>query len=238
MTGVQTCALPILYSLNLTFHYHWSTVMRGLAIGLVISLVTIVATSVRVSRLNVIAAIRDLPAVRRRRVRRRWVRVGLAVAVAGVAWPTFAVSSRESWGVMIGPIVTVLGLGLVLARRIAARAAVAAAAAVVLGWGAVFIAVLGWLDIDVTILVFLVQGLAMAGAAVALVSVYQPKIASLAGRATGGSVPVRLGLSHPIERRFRTAMTLGMFAIVILTLVYLSIISFMFRNQIDAITAD
>ena len=33
-------------------------------------------------------------------------------------------------------------------------------------------------------------------------------------------------------------MTLGMFAIVVLTLVYLSIISFMFRNQVDDITAD
>ena len=49
---------------------------------------------------------------------------------------------------------------------------------------------------------------------------------------------LRLGLAYPIARRWRTAMTLAMFAIVILTLVYLSIISYMFNNQVDDITAD
>jgi putative ABC transport system permease protein len=227
-----------LFSLNLVFAYDWATVLRGLAIGFVISLITIVVASVRVSRLNVIAAIRDLPATRRKRVRRRWVRVGVAAALVGALWTVLAVASSEPYGVMIGPVLVLAGLGTLLARRIAVRAAVAVTAVIILAWGTSIIPALSLLDLDVTIPAFFVQGLTMAGAAIAIVSVYQGKIARLTGRMTHGSIPLRLGLSHPVERRFRTAMTLAMFAIVVLTLVYLSVISLMFRNQIDEITAD
>jgi putative ABC transport system permease protein len=227
-----------IFSLNLLFAYKWSTVARGFVIGFVVSLMTIVVTSIRVSRLNVIAAIRDLPAIRRRRVRRRWARAGVILVGIGVAWTVLAVSTVDAYGVMIGPAFVIIGVGPSLARRIAVRAALAVTAAALLIWGTLTIPVLGVLDVDVTIPVFLVQGLMMAGAAVAIVSVYQGRIARLLGRATGGSIPVRLGLSHPIERRFRTAMTLGMFAIVVLTLVYLSVISFMFRNHVDTISEE
>lgn len=226
------------FSLSLTFTFEWRTVATGLAIGLVISLVTILATSVRVSRLNVIAAIRDLPSVQRRHVRRRYVILGAVLTALGAFWTLAAAAGSEGYGVMIGPIVTVVGLGLIAARWMAPRRTSALVGLVVLVWGAVFIAVLGALDITVGIPVFLVQGLAMAGAAVAIIAAYQGVIGRWLARLSGGSLPVRLGLAYPIARRFRTAMTLGMFAVVILTLVYLSVLSFMFRQQVDEITAD
>jgi putative ABC transport system permease protein len=126
----------------------------------------------------------------------------------------------------------------VLARRLPGRKVITGISIAIIVWGTVFIAVLAALDLDVTIPVFLVQGLTMAAAAVALVSVYQAQVARAAARVTGRSLPIRVGLAYPIARKFRTAMTLAMFAIVVLTLVYLSIISFMFSNQRDAITAD
>ncbi len=226
------------FSLSLTFTYEWSTVALGLAIGLAISLLTIVATSVRVSRLNVIAAIRNLPPVRRRRVRRRLVLAGVALFGIGVAWTALAVSASEGYGVMIGPMLAMIGLGLVLARWLPMRPVSALTGLGVLLWGGLVFLALGALDITVSIPVFLVQGLSMAGAAVAIVTAYQGLVGRWLARISGGSLPVRLGLAYPIARRFRTAMTLGMFAIVILTLVYLSILSFMFRGQVDEITAD
>ncbi len=226
------------YSLSLRFTFEWATVALGLAIGLVISLVTIAATSARVSRLNVIAAIRDLPAVRRRRVRWRFTVAGFVMFAVGTLWTLVAIAAREGYGVMIGPILVLVGLGAVLARWVPPRSVSASVGLAVLAWGGVFFLALGALDITVSIPVFLVQGLAMAGAAVAIVTAYQGRVGRWLARASGGSLPVRLGLAYPIARRFRTAMTLGMFAIVILTLVYLSILSFMFRNQVDEITAD
>jgi len=231
-SGEETTAL------NLTFSFEWSTVTRGFAIGFLISLATILATAVRVSRLNVIAAIRDLPASARKRVRRRPMEIAAVGAVAGTAITVLGFSAPNAYAVMLGPVVAAVGIGVVLARRLPRRVIVPAVAAVVLLWGAGFIAVLGAIDIPIGVPIFLVQGLTMAGAAVTLVTRYQGAIARGLGRLSRGALSARVGVSYPVARRFRTAMTLGMFALIVLTLVYLSILSLMFRNQVDAITAD
>ena len=78
-----------LYALDLTFTWTWDTVARGFAIGFVIAVLTIVLTSLRISRLNVIAAIRDLP-VSTRRARRRAPRlVGAVLLSVGVLATVF-----------------------------------------------------------------------------------------------------------------------------------------------------
>ena len=78
----------------------------------------------------------------------------------------------------------------------------------------------------------------MAAAGVALVTVHQDRIGRAIAHLAGGSVPVRIGLAYPLARRFRTAMTVGMFCIIILTLVYISVMSYMFRTQADVIAAN
>ena len=158
--------------------------------------------------------------------------------IGGAAWAVAAGSAAEGYGVAIGPMIALVGLGPILARRIGVRSAIATVAVAELVWGTAFIPVLGALDIDIAIPVFLVQGLGMAAAAVALLTTYQRAIGRGISRVSGHSLSVRLGLAYPVARRFRTAMTLGMFAIVILTLVYLSIISFMFRSEVDEYAAN
>lgn len=227
-----------LNTLHLTFAFKWSTVLQGLAIGLVISVLTIVLTSVRVSRLNVIAAIRDLPIVRRRKPRRRWVAVGALGVVLGTAWTVSAFLTDDGYGVAAGPMLVAIGLGVVAVRHLPVRPVTTVVCLLVLAWGTLFVPVLGALDIDVGIPIFLVQGLGMAGAAVVLLTTYQKSFGAALARRLGGALPVRIGLAYPIARRFRTAMTLGMFAIVVLTLVYLSVISLMFRKQVDTMAAD
>jgi hypothetical protein len=76
--------------------------------------------------------------------------------------------------------------------------------------------------------VFLVRGLRRP---VRVASISVPRDQPVADRLTGGSLSVRVGLAYPVARMFRTAMTVPIFAIVVLTLVYLSIISFMFATS-------
>jgi putative ABC transport system permease protein len=47
---------------------------------------------------------------------------------------------------------------------------------------------------------------------------------------------VRIGLAYPLARVFRTVVTLTMFALVVLTIVYLSSVSAMFGGSVDATT--
>lgn len=227
-----------LYTLELTFAWEVETVVRGFALGLAISVVTIVLTSVRISRLNVIAAIRDLPSTTARR-RRRWpVVLGWTALVVGVGWSTLAFAGGEGYGIAAGPMIAATGLGLLVAPRSGVRPATTFAALVVLAWGLVFVPALGWLDVQVGIPIFLVQGFGMCAAGVALLTVHHKALGLWLSRRFGGAIPIRVGLAYPMARTFRTAMTLGMFAIVVLTIVYLAFISAMFGRQVDTISSE
>ncbi|MEO1064876.1 MAG: FtsX-like permease family protein [Actinomycetota bacterium] len=228
-----------IFSLDLTFAYDLETVALGFAIGLAISVVTIVLTSIRISRLNVIAAIRDLPVVtgRSRRDRRRVVAGTISTAL-GVLWTAAAFAGGEQYGIAMGPMLVVVALGALAAGRVGARTAVTSSSLVVLAWGTAFLPLLAALDVEGDIQTFLVQGLTMCAAGVALLMVHHKALGAWLSERSGGSLPVRVGLAYPVARGFRTAMSLGMFAIVVLTIVYLSFISLMFGNQASRITAD
>ena len=78
----------------------------------------------------------------------------------------------------------------------------------------------------------------LVGAAVVLVSQQQGAIGHAVGRIAQRSLQVRLGLAYPLARRFRTSMTLGMFALVVFILVYVSVIGSMFSGQLGQFTRD
>jgi len=225
-------------ALHLTFFFHTSTVVTGFALGLAISAVTIVASSMRIARFNVIQAIRDIRPAPRRRPRRRWARLGLVVALAGAAYTVAGFAASEPYGVLVGPLLTITGLVPMLARWLPARAVATGACVVVLAWSVASIPLVAELGIAIVIPMFLVQGLGLAGAGVVLVTLHLGGLGALLARGGRETLVPRLGLAYPLARRFRTGMTLGIFAVVILTLVYVGEVSYMFRGRTDAITAE
>ena len=225
-------------ALKMEFSYTNATVLSGFALGFVIALVTVVASSVRTARFNIIRAIRDIQEPPRDRPRRRYARGGLAVAVLGLAYTIVGFAGPDGYGIMIGPSLVAVGLAPQLARRWSPRSVTTVAGVAVLVWAVVAVPVMAGLDVSIDIPVFLAQGLVMTTAAIAVVTVHQAGIGRALARLTGDALPVRLGLAYPLARSFRTAMTLGMFAIVMLTLVYMSVLSFMSRGQGDSFTAN
>jgi len=223
-------------ALHLTFTFDASTVVTGFAIGLAISIVTIVASSVRIARFNVIQAIRDIHAPPRPRPRRRWARVGIVLVAIGLGATVLGFAGPDPYSLMLGPMLVAVGLAPMLARRFSSRAANTGVCVVVLAWAIGCFGVLSALDTTIEIPLFLLQGLAMAAAAVYLVTAYLGGIGNALEREGGRALSARLGVAYPLARRFRTSMTLAMFAIIVLTLVYMSEISFMFRGRTDAIS--
>ncbi len=47
---------------------------------------------------------------------------------------------------------------------------------------------------------------------------------------------LRLGLAYPLARRFRTGMTLSMYALVVFTLTFMTVFCHLFEGQIDTFT--
>jgi putative ABC transport system permease protein len=98
-------------------------------------------------------------------------------------------------------------------------------------WGTASVPIGASLGTALDIPLFFVQGVLMSAAAITLVVAQEDRVARLLARVSGDALPVRMGLAYPLARRFRTAMTLGMFSIVVLTLVFMSQLVSMFDSQ-------
>src|SRR5207245_2861283 len=89
--------------LSLRFTADPSSLATGFLVGLVISMVTVWLTSVRISRLNVIRAIRDLPEPAGGPRRTRGLVLGALGVVAGGLLLMSAIGGKKAGGALAGP---------------------------------------------------------------------------------------------------------------------------------------
>jgi putative ABC transport system permease protein len=226
-------------AVNLHFAFKWASVQKGMLIGFVIAVITVVATSIWLSRFNIIQAIRDITETTRKRPRRRASFMGMALAVVGLLVTGVGVGVPSFLALMLGPVLVLAGLNPVIARALHSRSAAATLSAVaVLVWAVACVPLVLALGGDIDIMLFVLQGLVLVLAAVVLVAQHQSAIGHALGTLAGGSLRVRLGLAYPLARRFRTSMTLGMFALVVFILVMVSVFAEMFAAQLGSFTRE
>lgn len=207
------------------------------AIGFVVALLTILGTSLRVSRLNIIRAIRDLPEPPRAPRARRLVAAGL-LSASGVALTAAAIEPRDGFGLLLGPVLAVAGLAPFAARLVRPRSAYTAAAMLVVGWAASLFALVPATTKGADIMLYVVQGIVLTAAAVTLVSLQQERLSGLLRLATGRrSLALRLGLAYPLARRSRTGLTIAMYALVVFILTFITSLAHMIEGEIDTATA-
>ena len=222
----------------LHFAFKWASVQRGMVIGFVIAITTVAITSIWLSRFNIIQAIRDITEPARRRPRRRSSYLGLAGAGVGLLLTLAGVTTFSFVPLMLGPVLVFVGVGPMLARNFPRTVVNTVIASIVLAWSVAAVPVAIALDIKIDVLLFVMQGLVLVAAAVVLVAQHQQAIGQGLGRVAKRSLALRLGLAYPLARRFRTSMTLGMFALVVFILVLVSVFAAMFSGQIGSFTAD
>ena len=211
----------------------------GAGTGLVISLVTIWATSMRIARLNIIRAIRDLPEPTLTRVRPSTLVLGALGVLLGAATGTVGYLGEAAIPLVVGVPIAAFSAAPLLRRLLPERTARLLVAGTVLAWGLaaypLFTHILGAADM----LVFVVQGVVLTAGAVALASsldrAWTITIAVL-GRGGRGLAP-RLGIAYPLARRFRTSMLLGMFSLVIFTVTILTSMTAAMEHNTDATVA-
>jgi putative ABC transport system permease protein len=211
---------------DLFFVVRSGSVAEAFAIAFVIALVTIVATSARVSRLNIIRAIREIPEPPPRR-KRRWVVIGGAAAGVGLVWTVAALGSQEPFGLLLGPTLLLFGLAPALSRIWSTRTSVSLPSAAVAAWGSVALAVFPNAAEGAPITIYVVQGMVLVGAAVVLTSLQQERIGTGLRRLGAQRLAFRLGLAYPVARRSRTALTVSMYALVVFILTFITTISHM-----------
>jgi putative ABC transport system permease protein len=196
----------------------------GAGTGLLISLITIWVTSLRIARLNIIRAIRDLPEPSVTRVRARTLVVAAAGILVGAALAVLGYAEESAIPLVLGLPLAAFAAGPWLRRLLPQRAARLIVGGAVLAWGLavypLFPDILGSADM----FAFVVQGVVLTTGAVSLASSLDRvwmAATELLGRGGRGLAP-RLGIAYPLARRFRTSMLLGMFSLVIFTVTILS----------------
>lgn len=227
-------------AIDLTFAAKASSVRAGFALGFLIALGTVVFTSVRISRFNVIQAIRDLSEAEPHRTSRRSLLFGVAGLVVGLVWSLGSLRRGEPMGSMIAPIVVAASLVPIVGRVAGRRLVTSAAAVLALAWGVIGMRFFREAAGNATLTLFVAQGVVLTGSAVALVSVNQETIGAVVRRIGGGSrsLALRLGLAYPLARRFRTGMTLAMYTLVIFTLTFITVFSHIVQSQVRTFARD
>jgi len=219
--------------LNLRFTVAPSSVIGGMVIGGVIAFVTVWGTSVRIGRLNVIQAIRDLQEPSLRRVRLRTLIVGAAGVTLGGSLAISGVRNDAWFGALAGVPIAAFSSIPLLTRLLPRRAVVTLACSTALVWGILCFTLVPGAFETADIPTFVVQGVILVAAAVALLAanadllIKTTSVLSVSGR----TLAARLAFAYPLARRFRTSMLLGMYAIVIFTITFISVFSNLFSQQ-------
>jgi putative ABC transport system permease protein len=221
---------------DLYFTLKPQSLAQSFAISFVVAVATIVAMSIRVSRLNIIRAIRDIPEPPARRSN-RWIYVGAAAACVGGLWSVSAAASSEPFGLLLGPCLLLAGLAPVLGRFLPMRSAATAVAGLVVVWGAAVYAIFPASAEGASIMMYVAQGMAMTAGGVALVTLQQDRLTSSLRRFGSRALTLRLGLAYPLARRGRTALTVSMYALVVFILTFITAISFMIDRQVTSTTS-
>jgi putative ABC transport system permease protein len=223
--------------ITLAFHVTPTSIVNGFATGFLIAFLTVAFTSMRISRINIIAAIRDLPTEGERRLKRRWVVASTILAALFAAAAVQAVAANQGIGTYLYPALAVLLLCPLLVRLAPRRWVYTGASLAVLAWSLAANTLRPKILEDGSTVTFVILGTLLTFSAVFLVSQNQDLITRpfrpFMLRPTPGGLASRLAVAYPVARRFRTGAILIMYSLVVFTLVLITVLGGLIDATVD-----
>jgi len=209
-----------------TFQFDATSVITAFVAGTALTWVTILLASWRVSRLNIVRAIRDLPEPRTPERSRDVLVAGILTTLAGLALTAWGFLTNTGIGKIPGPPLLAIGLGIAAASRGWARIALTLASLFNLAW---ILAPVGLLNqrTDNVSVAFVMTGIILVGSGIliAVFNVSEVLRALLRRASRGAGRPVlTTAVSYPTEKRFRTGMTVAMFALILFMVTLISMV--------------
>ena len=219
------------FNVRIPFYTRPQSLLFAAAAGLLITFLTVFFTSLRISGLNIVTAIRDLPEQRNVRRSRLWLAVQIGVLVLGAVGSFAGFSLPNGYLMLVGPVLAAFGFGFLLARAVPARAV----------WTVICIAVMAYAYFanelqpvadanDDSPAMFFLEGFFLVLAAVLLttfnLNIVFSGLRALIRRSPTLAPILRIAVAYPASRRARTGFTLAMFALIL----YIVTISSIFNS--------
>ena len=225
---------------DLRFSVRPTSLLIGFGIGLVISLLTVWGTSIRIGALNVIRAIRDVPAPPRHHHPWRTLLAGAAGLVIGGQVFVSGVNASSPVLALVGPALALWSTVPLLTRFTVRRIAVTLPCSFLLVYSMGAFSLFPRTFDDSGIEVFFVQGIILVFTAVAVVVSNDDQFHRVSDHlsASGRGLASRLGLANPLAKRFRTALLLGMYALIVFVLVFMTVFAAVFQAQAPRVADD
>lgn len=228
--------------LNIKPTVTWKSLAASYALGVSVTFLTIVISSWRVSKLNIVAAIRNTPEPPRKRAGRRTMVYGILGIVAGVLLVALGISMHKEFPFSIGVSIIPFGMAIALRRfGLPARLVYTLASLVVLAYWLMPVGVQENLqpDLEGDIEMFVASGLMLVAATTMLIiwnATLVTRLIVLLGRRFSRWLPsVKIAVAYPLANRMRTGMTIAMFSLVVFSLVMIAAIS---SNLVNMLTGE
>ena len=198
-------------------------------LGFLITIATVYMATSRISNLNIVRAVKNVPEPPVPRNDKRTFRLGLLTLLGGLALMLIGVDLRSIGPAMGGLSLMILSLGMLLRKYVGDRIAWNIA-----GWGTLLI----WMplpnnwkifDYDMGIEMFVVSGLFMVTSALIIVIFNSDTIVAFITKVfrvkNGYRAVIKTSVSYPLRAKFRTGLSIFIFGLVIFTVTVLSMIS-------------
>ncbi len=231
IAGVMASMVPQSVPIDIAFHVEpWSLVV-SFTLGILVTLVTVTLSAWKVSRLNIVRAIRDVPEPALKKVGRGTLALGVVLGTLGLILLLTGIISEQAGLLYLGVSLIIIGLALAARWRGAGeRLVFTVAGALLVAWCllpvSVFEAVFG--ETKSGIEMFFIVGITMVLGGVWMVSYNLDLVMRLLVWAVGGVrgvAPVlRSAMAYPMKNRMRTGLTMAMFSMVIFSIVFMSVI--------------
>jgi putative ABC transport system permease protein len=224
--------------IHISYSVGVESLVLGYSLGVLLTLAVVAFSARRVSRMNIVSAIRNLgdpPAAKTSRKRRL---IGIGGIVVGALLATAGVVAQNGVTLGLGVSVAILSLVPVLRALGAPERAVHTGAGLALvSWFVLPIS--RWLfgDLKVNFSIFILGGLAIVvGATWAIAynaDLLLGAVGATAGRVKSLAPVIRMSMAYPLRSLFRTGVTLAMFTLVVFTLVVGSVTTGSFVHALN-----
>ncbi len=217
------------------FTFTTSSIIIGYVSGFLITIFTIYFTSHRISKLNIVRAIRNIPEPTIPRSDKKILRTGLLIFVGGLFLLLLGIANEQYAPFISGIILMIFGAGLISRRWIGDRIALSLVGIVIF--------ILSIIPREFKpqyssgIEMFIVSGIFLIFASLLIVMTNSNLIIRgltfLIGRGKSGQAVTKIAVSYALKSKFRTGMTIAIFALVIFTITTMSMIIGMMGTNIE-----
>src|SRR5437773_3905082 len=200
-----------------------SDLLTGFAIGFLITMATIGIASFRVSKLNIVRAIRDIPEPVPHRSTRRQLAIGAVLVALGALGTISSLATKNLILQEAGPSALAIGLAVLTMRITSPRRVFTAAGILMLAWLLSPWKFFSTETADITLFILVGLLLILGGLLIVLFnSEAFLAVATRLFRSRTWRPVVRTAIAYPMNKKFRTGATLASIALVMFTIATMS----------------